>query len=134
MAASTTTVSLGVSWTPPGAALNSGNSTFQVQASCNGQSVGQIDVPTTYTPGTQLNIPFGNIASAKVVIIKNMMSGEVGVRLNSAVTNTFNLPPGGEFAYASPASPTAVPLTAVSIAPLAAPATTESCYFFVYGD
>ena len=134
MAASTTTVSLGVSYTPPGASLNSGNSTFQLQATYNGQSVGQIDVPSTFTPGTQIDVPFGNIAATKVVIIKNMMSVEVGVRLNGAVTNTFNLAPGGECAYATPSAPSSVPLTSAGVVPVAAPSTTESCYYFVFGD
>lgn len=134
MAASTTTVSLGVSYTPPGASLNSGNSTFQLQSTYNGQSVGQVDVATTYTPGTPIPVPFGNIAAAKVVIVKNMMSVEIGIRLNGAISNTFNLAPGGEFAYAASAAPSSTPLISASINPVSVPATTESVYYFVFGD
>jgi hypothetical protein len=134
MAAATVTTNLTISWTPPGAALNSGNSIYQLQATYNGQNVGQVDITTAYVPAALVSIPFGNVTAAKVLFVKNMMSQEVSVRLNGAIADTFNLPPGGEFLYAIPAAPLAVPMTSATISAAAAPAVTESVQFFLLGD
>jgi hypothetical protein len=134
MPAALVTIGLSVQWTPPNAAVNSGNSSFQVQGPYNAQQVGQIDVQTTDIPGTIFPVQFGSISKAKVVIIKNMMSSEIGIRLNGAIANNFNLPSGGEVVYASPTGPAAVPLTAIDVVTTASPTATEQINTFVFGD
>jgi hypothetical protein len=128
------TVTASVQWTPPSAPANSGNATFNVVAQVNAQNVGQIDVQTTDAPATVFALPFGSVAAAKVLVIKNMMSSEVGVRINGAVANNFRVPAGGMVVYAAPVAPGAEPWTSVSVVTTATPAAIENVQFFIYGD
>lgn len=121
-------------WTPPSAPVNSGTATFAVVSSVNAQAVGQVDVQVSDPPATVIPMPFGSINAAKVVCIKNMMSSEVGVRLNGAGSNNFNVPAGGMFMYVSPVGPNAIPISSASIVTTASPAAIEAVQFFIYGD
>ncbi len=127
-----TTASL--TWTPPSAAPNSGVANFSVTSSVNAQSVGKVDVLVTDASGTVIPIPFGTCNSPKTVIIKNMMSTDIGVRLNGAGSDTFKLGAGGMFMYSAPTSPGATPLSAISVVTTAQPAQVESVEYFVLGD
>ncbi len=132
--ASTATLSITLQWTPPSAAVNSGNVVFSLSANHNAQNVGQIDINPSDAPPTTFVIPFGSIAKAKIAILKNLMSSEISVRLNGAVTDTFVLPANGEFVYAASSTPATVPLTAISIITSAAPAAVESVNYYLVGD
>lgn len=134
MAAAQYTVGLTAQWTPPNAAVNSGNASLAVQGTYNAQQVGQIDVQTSATPGDTFNVQFGSIAAAKLVIIKNMMSSDIGIRINGSVTDNFKLASGGEFVYAAPAAPSSSPLASLVVAITAAPTAVEQINTFVFGD
>jgi hypothetical protein len=136
MAASTFNSTLNIQYTPPSAPANSGVASLVVGGTYNGGQAGSIDVPTTIivSPPTVIPVPFGSVAAAKLLIIRNNMSSEIGVRLNGAVANTFNLPPGGEFVYAVPTTPGAIPLTSADVIPTVVPTVTEQIHFFVFGD
>lgn len=128
------TVSASLQWTPPSAPVNSGNAKFDVVAGVNAQNVGQIDVNTSVTPGTAFPVPFGSIEAAKVLVIKNMMSSEIGVRLNGAEVDTFRVPAGGFMMYAAPQAPGASPISSAQIVTTASPSQVQQVDFFVYGD
>jgi hypothetical protein len=128
------TVTASVQWTPPSAPANSGTATFNVVASVNAQNVGQVDVQVSDPPGAVFPMPFGSIATAKVICIKNMMSSEVGVRINGHVTNDFRVPAGGIVMYAAPVGPNSEPWASASIVTTASPAAIEAVQFFVFGD
>lgn len=128
------TVTASVQWTPPSAPANSGNATFSVVAQVNAQNVGQVDVQTTDAPASLFPMPFGSVAAAKVLIIKNMMSSEVGIRINGAVANNFRVPAGAVVIYAAPVAPGAEPWTSATIVTTATPAAIENVQFFIYGD
>jgi hypothetical protein len=128
------TVTASIQWTPPSAPANSGNATFNVVSAVNAQNVGQIDVQTTDAPATAFPIPFGSVAAAKVILIKNMMSSEIGVRINGAVADTFRIPAGGWVMYAAPVGPNATPWSSATVVTTATPAAIENVQFFVYGD
>jgi hypothetical protein len=134
MAASSFNVTLGVQWTPPSAAANSGSSTFPVTGTYNAQNVGQHDIPVATPPGTVFAIPFGSIQAAKLLLIRNMMSSDVGVRLNGHVTDDFLLPPGGELIYAAPSAPGSNPVASASIVTVGSPTVIENVIYFVMGD
>jgi len=128
------TFTAAVQWTPPSAPANSGNATFSVVAQVNAQNVGQVDVQTTDAPATLFPMPFGSVSAAKILIVKNMMSSEVGVRINGAVANNFRIPAGGMVTYAAPVAPGAEPWTSATIVTTATPASIEAVQFFIFGD
>jgi len=132
--ATNVTVTASLQWTPPSAPANSGTATFNVVASVNAQNVGQVDVQTADVPGTVFPMPFGSVQAAKVMCVKNMMSSEIGVRLNGHVTNDFRVPAGGMVMYAAPVGPNAEPIASASIVTTASPAAIENVQFFIYGD
>lgn len=127
-------MTLGLQWTPPFAALNSGNSSFNLSAQYNAQNVGQIDVPGATPAATVFPIPFGTVSSAKVLVVKNMMSTDVGIRFNGAVADNFQVAAGACVAVFAPAAPVANPLTSISVVTTAVPGATEQLSFWVYGD
>lgn len=126
--------SQGIQWTPPGAAANSGNSTLTTQGTENAQSVGKLDIPTGTVIGTVFPVPFGTVGAAKVCVVQNLMSSEVGIRLNGHVTNDFTLGPGQRFSIDGPTAGSTTPLTSVDIVTTAAPTATEQVNFWVLGD
>lgn len=132
--ASTVTLTVGVQYTPPSAPTNSGVASFTTQASCNAQNVGQIDVQPTDAPSSLFPVPFGSVGYGKVVVIRNLMTTEVGVRLNGEVTNRFRLPAGGELVYATPIAPSLEPLASVTLVTTASPTNPENILYWVFGD
>jgi hypothetical protein len=122
-------------YTPPSAPAGSGTAVFVLPVTFNAQCVGQIDLQPIITPPDVISIPFGGVAKAKLLIIKNLMSNDIGVRLNGSVTDSFDLCTMGEFIYISPTNPLASPITAAVVVALIAPlATVESIQYWVFGD
>ena len=136
MAASTFNSTLNIQYTPPSAPANSGVASLLVGGTYNGGQAGSIDVPTTIvvSPPTVIPVPFGSVAAAKLLVIRNNMSSEVGVRLNGSVDNTFNIPAGSVISYMAPTAPGAVPLTSVDIVPTVIPTVVEQIHYWCFGD
>lgn len=134
MSADNFTSTLTLAYTPPGAPVNSGVASLALGGTYQAGQAGSIDVPSGTTVGTALDVPFGSVAKAKLLVVKNNLSSEIGVRLNSAVANNFNVPAGGIFSYVAPTAPTAVPLTAVELITTVDPTATERVLFWVFGD
>lgn len=134
MAASQFTVTLGVQFTPPSAPANSGVSTFGAQGNYNAQNVGTIDVPTSITPPMDYVIPFGSVALASMVLIKNMTSSTIGLKINGSMTVNHELAPGAIWMMAGATAPTGTPLTAMSATVSAAPTTIEQIQYMIFGD
>jgi hypothetical protein len=128
------TTSLGIVWTPPSAAANSGNSNIAIQGTENAQSVGKVDVGSGTIIGTVFVIPLSGISAAKVCVIQNQMSSEIGVRLNGNVTDNFRLAPGQTFCLFGPSAPGTTPLTSVSVVTTAAPSQVETINYWALGD
>ena len=132
--ASQASVTVSIQFTPPSAPVGSGSAVFQVTASHNAQNVGQIDVNPADTPATIFPVAFGSVAKAKILVVKNLMSSEIGVRINGAVADTFQLAAGGEFCYVCSAFPATTPVTSVSVVTTASPAAVELIQYWVFGD
>lgn len=128
------TTSLGIQWTPPAAADNSGNSTLSTAGTEQAQSVGTIDVPNGTVVGSVLPIPFGSVGAAKVCVVENKMSTEVGVRLNGSLSDEFTLGPGQRFAVSGPVAGSTLPLTQVELTTTADPTQTEKINYWIFGD
>lgn len=131
---STAVVTLGIQYTPPSAPVNSGQSSFSTSSVYNSQNVGQIDVQPTDIPATIFIIPFGSIASAKVAVIKNLMSSDIGVRINGAVADNFKISAGGELIYACQIAPSSNPMASISIVTTATPGSIENVSYWIFGD
>ena len=82
--ASQASVTVSIQFTPPSAPVGSGTAVFQVTANHNAQNVGQIDVNPADPPATVFPLPFGSVAKAKILVVKNLMSSEIGVRINGS--------------------------------------------------
>jgi len=134
MAAKTFTITLGVQYTPPAAPDNSGVSTLGTNGSVNAQNVGVIDVPNGTIVGAIIGIPFGSVSASFAVLVKNNMTSAIGVRLNGAVADEFEIAPSGEFMLSGSAAPSGTPLTQVDVVTTADPTTTEQINYWVFGD
>lgn len=130
----TLTLNLSMVYTPPAAPANSGQASLAVTHTYNASAVGTIDIPPTTVVGTSFSVPFGSVSAAKTLVIRNNMTSELGVRLNAAGANNFNIPPGGEFVYSAPIAPLAVPITAVALITTVDPTTLERVIFAIFGD
>ncbi len=118
----------------------SGNTVTEPQSSVAApyQSMhsGTLDVPPSTAPATAIPIPTGSIGTEITAVrIVNNLSLDIGIRLNGAVTDEYQVPPGGEFQYVTPVAATYLPLTAVSIATTAEQVEIdESVAYWVFGD
>lgn len=134
--ASTLVSTSSVQWTPPAAPVNSGQSSFVLQASYNAQNVGTLDVPSGTAPATIFAIPFGSVGKAKYLRVKNLMTTDVDVRINGSTDPIFSLAPQGSFTYEQATDPSdgTYPLTSASVEVLISPTNLASVQFWVYGD
>jgi len=128
------TVNMTLQWTPPSAAANSGLATLASTGTENAQSVGRLDIPNGTVVGTVFGVPFGTVGEAKVCIVLNQMTSPIGIRLNGALADDFELGPGQTFALFGGVPGTATPLTQVDIVTTADPATTQYVNHWVMGD
>lgn len=128
------TTTLGIQWTPPAAPDNSGNSTYTVQNTYVADNVGRIDIPNGTVIGTVFPIPFGGVGRGKMIVIKNKMTSDIGIRLNAAIANNFELGPDGEFAYITPTAPATTPLSSIDIVTTVDPTNLESVFYHCLGQ
>lgn len=133
--AHTVVFSASVQWTPPSAPTNSGQSAFTFQASYNAQNTGSHDVPSGTAPATEFPIPFGSVNKAKLLVIKNLMTTDVNVKLNGS-TDLITLAPQGMMSFNNPTDPTTGtnPLTEASVIILTSPTNVEAIQYWVFGD
>lgn len=132
--ASTATTSSSIIYTPPLGSPNSGSATFQTASAYSAQNIGTMDIPAGTLPGTLFPIPFGTVNSAKVLIIKNTTSDEIGFRMNGAGADIFRLTASGVFHVEMPAGPTLNPIVDATITVLNAPSVTVFVQYFCFGD
>ena len=134
MSADNFTATLNLQYTPPGAPVNSGVAALAIGGTYQAGQAGSIVVPPGTTVATVIPVPFGSVSKAKLFVVKNGLSADLGVRLKGAVTNTFNLPPGGIFSYEAPVAPAAIPLTQVDLVTTVDPTVTERTLYWAFGD
>ncbi len=126
------TVTLGIQYTPPGGATNSGTVSYSVTASSRAQSVGQIDVTSGDAVGTPFEIPFGSISDVKMAIIKNTSSNPYLLDINGA--DVMQIPAGGEFIYAASTAATSDAIESLTVKVVSVPSSYDYIQYFVYGD
>ncbi len=134
MPATPATVTVGLQYTPPSAPSNSGNVAFTIAPSSNSQNVGQIDVNPADTAGTTFSIPFGSVSIPKLIILKNLTSVEIGLRINGSLTNNFRMAPGGIFIDGASVAVGSEPISSLEIVIITATIQVEYFQYFVFGD
>jgi hypothetical protein len=132
--ASTGTMTFNMTYTPPGAPLNSGTFSKTVSFSYTAMTSGIMDIPDATVASTVFPIPFGTInANAQVLIVFNMNNKDIGIRLNGSVTDIYQIPPGGMLTIGSPTTSTSNPLTSAAVTTTALQVGTGTVEFFVLG-
>jgi len=76
------TAQLGIQYTPPNAATNSGNVAYMVTSPYNAQNVGQFDILSSEVAPITNSIPFGSVSQCLMLIIKNGQATDIGLRIN----------------------------------------------------
>lgn len=128
------TVTLGLTYSPPGAPVNSGAVSYSVTATSRAQSVGQIDIGSDASGGEQFSIPFGSISAAKIAVVKNTSASSYLLLINGAPA--FRIPAGGEFAFAATTSSAVDGVESLTVEVITVPAsgTYDYIQYFIYGD
>jgi hypothetical protein len=131
---STATSNLTLQYTPPAGPSNSATAVFSVATAHNAQSVSNLDITSGTPPATDFVVPFGSVASAKILIIENATQDDIGIQLNTSGTDIFHLGPGGVFMVSMSSDPSVTPLIDATVQILTSPTTTQSVKTFVFGD
>src|SRR5271157_1315630 len=82
---SAATANIALQYTPPNAAINSGNILYQVIANYNAQNVGAFDILSTEIAPITNQIPFGSVSQCLMLIIKNGQATDIGIKLNGGI-------------------------------------------------
>lgn len=120
-----------LSFTPPGGGTQVMN--VAVQAPYSAQVEATIDIPDMTTSATAFALSFGSIASATLLLVKNDNNQDMGVRLQAAVANEFQVPAGSALLIAMPAAPGSNPVTAAAVVTTATQSGPGSVSYAVFG-
>ena len=117
--------------------LGSENPSLEFITNCpfTGSQTGYIDIPGATLSAVSFAVPFGSVASPTLVFLKNMSGHDLGVRLNGAVADEYQVPANGQqVLIASPAAAGANPLDSVDVVTTTAQVTDGQVFFAVFGD
>jgi hypothetical protein len=122
-----------LTWTPPG---GGGVHVTNVSVSCTyaAQSDGTIDIPDTTPSTTAFSLAFGSIATPKMLLIKNDNNQDMGIRLQSAMSDEFQVPANSEVMIAMPTAPLSNPITAIKVVTTALQTGAGSVSYLLFGD
>lgn len=128
------TASLTVSLSFP---LGSENPALEFTTSCpfTAGQPGYMDIPGATLANVAFAVPFGTVASPTVVYVKNLSGHDMGVRLNGAVADEYQIPANGQAIFGGfPAAAAANPLASLSLVTTTAQVTDGQVFFAVFGD
>lgn len=100
------------------------------------QTHGTVDIPDTTVTDTTYDIPFGTVAEATMVMVKNGTGQDLWLKWNSANIESHRqfLPNGGVALIAMPALPGDYKTTAVSVTTTATQSGAGVVAYHVFGD
>lgn len=131
----TATLAATLTYTPPGGVVNSGINQLGLTPAYTVMSAAVLDVPPATGSGTIYVVPFGTVSIPKLIIFKNKVGQELGVRFNGAVASHFNLPVNGEIIFGAPSAPVGTPITQIHLVTTAIQGgTLGQIETFVFGD
>jgi hypothetical protein len=97
------------------------------------QNDGTIDVPAAEMSATSHVIPFGSVAKATLVIVKNRTDQELSLKVNGSLVLQ-NVPVGGIVMFGQEALGMAADLTAVTLVTTTSETAAGYIDYFVFGD
>ena len=107
--------------------------TLSLSCPFQGQSEGTIDVPAAEVTATAHVIPFGSVAKATLVVIKNRTDQELSLKVNGSLALQ-NVPVGGIVMFGQEVLGMAADLTAVSLTSTTSETAAGYIDYFVFGD
>lgn len=113
MAAYTLTATLALRYTAPGGSTI--NSAVVVEVPYDGMESAIVDIPDTTVAATEFALSFGSVESPTAVFVSNTGNQDLGVRINGAVADEYQLAPGSGQLIAMPAAAGANPITELSL-------------------
>lgn len=113
MAAYTLTATLALRYTAPGGSTI--NSAVVVTVPYDGLESAIVDIPDETAAETEYELSFGSVESPTAVFVSNTGNQDLGVRINTAVADEYQIAPGTGQLIAMPAAAGANPITALSL-------------------
>jgi hypothetical protein len=95
---------------------------------------GDVDVPALAAAATVFALSFGSIASATGLLVQNNTGQDLGVRINGAIADEFQVPDGSCKAFALPATPATNGVTAISLVTTEEQVLAGSIAYRLFGD
>lgn len=141
--ANTVTLDATLTYTPPGAAVDSAVITLTIAATYTPLVVGKLDVPAATAINTAFTVPFGTVgtgtgATTKGAYIVNRVNDQdIGLRVNALPVSPavlFDIPPGGMWGLAHPIDELVNPLTALQVDTTALTVTDAEVDFYIFGE
>lgn len=107
--------------------------TVTLTAPYQASSESTIDIPDATAAATDFDVPFGSVASATAVLLKNQGNQALDVSFGASEDVAFELPPGAMVLYASPTDPT-TPLASITVTTTAEQDGEGKVACMVFGD
>jgi len=106
---------------------------FSVSCPFQAQNSGTLDVPDLESSATAHAIPFGSIAQAALIVVRNRSGQECIVKVNGSLA-LYNVPDGGLVVLGSATLPASTPLASFSLTTTGAQAGAGYIDYWVFGD
>ncbi len=127
---STATVSASVKYTGVGGA--SQTVSFSGTPTYTAENIGILDIPDTTADATAFDIPFGEVAAAKVLVLRNTNNVDLKIGVNGT-EDTFRLAPSGVIVIENPVAPGGSPITSCQVTTVGIQSGPGSFEYMVFG-
>ena len=140
--ANTVTLDATLTYTPPGAPVDSAVIGLTIDSVYTPLVVGKLDIPLATAINTAFTVPFGTVGSGTggttlgAYVMNRVNDQEIGLRVNALPVSPavlFTLPAGAMWGMAHPIDETAAPLTAIQVDTTALTVTDAEVDFYVFG-
>lgn len=107
---------------------------MSINAPFQGMNAAVIDVPDLEASATSHAVPFGSVASASAVLIKNKTGQDLNVKINGAAAASHSIPDEGVLLLAAETVATATAITSCAVITSAIQAGAGQIECWVFGD
>lgn len=113
-----------------------GRHTSTTAVSCPYQAVntGTVDAPALTAGAHTYAVPFGAVAEATLVVIKNRTGQDLDVKINGAAAASHSVPANGVLVLGGPTAPTETPIESVDLISTDAQVGAGAIDYHVFGD
>lgn len=125
-------LTVGLKYTPPGGAADSATPSVSATSAYTPQVEGTVDIPDATMAAVVFSVPLGTVDSCSVLVLKNKTTQDLGIRINGALADQFQVPAGGIFALGG-ALPSAAPVTQLDVVTTALQTGVGQVDFYAFG-